>query len=187
MKSREVTYLQLLSLLASSNTPRGRKNLSDELKIGEGVVRSLLEGGRDLGHVTVLRGGVKITEIGLSFLREALEMCGIIDFFLIDEANRLLCGKRCVAYVILDKVDDVIKTRDRLVGLGACGALIIEVRESPVLPPFGESLEKYSRSMAELIKSRARQGSTVVVTCGDTFSDALAVIEFKCREVFREK
>ncbi|MFN3804379.1 MAG: hypothetical protein ACK4SY_04935 [Pyrobaculum sp.] len=187
MKSREVVYLQLLSLLASSNTPRGRKNLSDELKVGEGVVRALLEGGRDLGHVTVLRGGAKITEVGLSFLKEALEICGIIDFFPVDEANRLLCGKRCVAYVTMGSVDNVVKTRDRLVGLGACGALIVEMGDSPILPPGGETLEKYSRSMAELVKSRAKRGSTVVVTCGDTFSDALAVVEFKCREVFREK
>ena len=88
MKQREVAYLQLLVILASSGTPRGRKNLADELRIGEGVVRTLLEGGRDLGHVSVHKAGVKITDSGVSFLREALSICGILDVFTVDEAKK---------------------------------------------------------------------------------------------------
>lgn len=46
MKNREIVYLQMLAMLSQSNTPRGRKNIAEELKIGEGVVRTLLEGGK---------------------------------------------------------------------------------------------------------------------------------------------
>lgn len=184
MKTREVTYLQLLAILYNSNTPRGRKNLAEELEIGEGVVRTLLEGGRDLGHVAVLRGGVKITSAGQTFLRDTLNLCGIVDMFTVDEAKRLLCGRRCIAYLLEDSVADVVAMRDSLVRLGACGALIIERRgDAFLLPPLGDPLEKYDASMAEALKTHVKQGTTVVIACGDTFSDVLGLIQIKCSKV----
>ncbi|MFZ8810916.1 MAG: DUF4443 domain-containing protein [Pyrobaculum sp.] len=183
MKTREVAYLQLLAILHNSNTPRGRKNLAEELKIGEGVVRTLLEGGRDLGHVAVLKGGVKITDTGQTFLKEALGLCGIADIFTVEEARKLLCGKRCVAHVMGESVRDVVATRDSLVRLGACGALIVERRgDTLLLPPLEEPLEKYSAQLAETLKTHVGHNATIIIACGDTFSDALGLIELKCHQ-----
>jgi hypothetical protein len=184
VKTREVAYLQLLAILYNSNTPRGRKNLAEELKIGEGVVRTLLEGGRDLGHVAVLKGGVKITSAGQTFLRDTLNLCGIADMFTVDEAKRLLCGKRCIAYLLEELVTDVVAMRDSLVRLGACGALIIERRgDAFLLPPLEDPLEKYDASLAEVLRTHVKQGMTVVIACGETFSDALGLIQIKCSKV----
>jgi len=184
MKTREVAYLQLLAILYNSNTPRGRKNLAEELKIGEGIVRTLLEGGRDLGHVAVLRGGVKITSAGQTFLRDTLNLCGIVGIFPVDDAKRLLCGKRCIAYQLEELVADVVAMRDSLVRLGACGALVIERRgDAFLLPPLEEPLEKYDASLAEALRTHVKQGMTVVIACGETFSDVLGLIQIKCSKV----
>jgi hypothetical protein len=184
MRSREVAYLQLLAILYNSNTPRGRKNLAEELKIGEGVVRTLLEGGKDLGHVAVLRGGVKITSAGQTFLRDTLNLCGIVGIFPVDEAKRLLCGKRCIVYLLEEMVADVVAMRDSLVRLGACGALIIERRgDTFLLPPLEDPLEKYDASLAEALRTHVKQGMTVVIACGDKFSDVLGLIQIKCSKV----
>jgi hypothetical protein len=184
MRSREVAYLQLLAILYNSNTPRGRKKLAEELKIGEGVVRTLLEGGRDLGHVAVLRGGVKITSAGQTFLRDTLNLCGIVGIFPVDEAKRLLCGKRCIVYLLEELVADVVAMRDSLVRLGACGALIIERRgDTFLLPPLEDPLEKYDASLAKTLRTYVRQATTAVVVCGETFSDALGLIQIKCSKV----
>ena len=183
MKTREVAYLQLLAILYNSNTPRGRKNLAEELKIGEGVVRTLLEGGRDLGHVAVLKGGVKITDTGQIFLKEALGLCGIADVFTVEEARKLLCGKRCVAHIMGNSVQDVVTTRDSLVRLGACGALIVERRgDTFLIPPLEEPLEKYSPQLAETLKTHVGHNATIIIACGETFSDALGLIELKCHQ-----
>lgn len=180
VKKREVAYLQMLALLSHSNTPRGRKNLAEELKIGEGIVRTLLEGGRDLGHVVVMKGGVKITESGLIFLKDVLKYCGILDLFPVEEAKSILCGKRCFAYVTEGEIKDVIKTRDMLVRLGACGAII--TNDKLTLPPFGDSLDMYSPKLAHQLRPHVKPNTSVIVTCGDTFVDALSPIELKCRE-----
>jgi len=183
MKTREVAYLQLLAILYNSGTPRGRKNLAEELKIGEGIVRTLLEGGRDLGHVAVLKGGVKITDAGQIFLKEALGFCGIVDIFTVEEARKLLCGKRCVAHIMGEPVQDVVATRDSLVRLGACGALIVERGgDTFLIPPLEDSLEKYSAQLAETLKKHVSHDATIVIACGETFSDALGLIELKCRQ-----
>ncbi|MGB9705791.1 MAG: DUF4443 domain-containing protein [Pyrobaculum sp.] len=186
MKNREVAYLQLLAVLNASNTPRGRKNLAEELRVGEGIVRTLLEGGREFGHVLVMKGGVKITEAGQTFLKDALDICGIGDVFAVEEAKGLLCGRRCMAHVVRGALGDVIKIRDSLVRLGACGALIIEKKGGKAyLPPIGEPLEKYHASLAKKLEDYVAQDASVVITCGDTFADALTPIELMCRESLR--
>ncbi|WP_245218377.1 DUF4443 domain-containing protein [Pyrobaculum islandicum] len=180
-RSKEVVYLQMLAVLKNSNTPRGRKNLAEELKIGEGVVRALLEGGRELSHIIVMRGGVKITESGASFLREALSLCRIRDIFVVEEAREVLCGKRCIAYVVDEYVNDVLGLRDDLVRRGACGALIIVEKDGKLkIPPTEDSLERYSIALAKTLGAYSSQGTTFVVVCGETFSDALGLIELKC-------
>lgn len=184
MKSREIAYLQMLAVLANSNTPRGRKNLAEELKIGEGVVRTLLEGGRDLGHVAVLKGGVKITEAGSEFLREALALCGITKMLPLDDAKKILCGRRCMGFITMERVKDVIGLRDSLVRLGACGALIAVPREGKLaLPPLDDPLEKYDKRLAETLKPYVEDGGSVVIACGDTFSDALGLIALRCSQL----
>ena len=186
MKQREVAYLQLLVILASSGTPRGRKNLADELRIGEGVVRTLLEGGRDLGHVSVHKAGVKITDSGVSFLREALSICGILDVFTVDEAKKLLCGKRCMAHIIAGKIGDVLATRDALIRLGACGVMLLEKKGGRLLlPPGGEDLAAYSQQLVAILGEQVEEGGAAIVACGDTFSDALAVVQLRCAEAFK--
>jgi hypothetical protein len=148
----------------------------------------LLEGGKDLGHVAVLRGGVKITDVGQTFLKEALGLCGILDIFQVDEARRILCGKRCIAHLTGEPVKDVVATRDSLVRLGACGVLIIEhKRDAFLLPPLEEPLEKYSEQLVETLKTRVKQDATLIIACGDTFSDALGLIELKCAQSFSQK
>jgi len=183
VKTREVAYLQLLAILYNSNTPRGRKNLAEELKIGEGIVRTLLEGGRDLGHVVVLKGGVKITDTGQTFLKEALGLCGIANIFMVEEAKKLLCGKRCIAHIIGESIQNIVAMRDNLVRLGACGALIAERRGGMfLLPPLEDPLEKYSAQLAETLKTYVSHDATIVIVCGETFSDALGLIELKCHQ-----
>lgn len=185
MKRRDIKYLQMLTLLSTHTTPRGRKSISVELKVGEGVARALLEGGRELGHLHIMKGGVKITDLGTSFLREVLKLCGIVDIFPINEARELLCGKKCMAYVIADRIDNVLETRDKLVSLGACGALIIENGENPKLPPSGEPLSKYSKSIVDILRNCTVDGSTTIVTCGEVFVDTLGMIELKCGEFLK--
>ncbi|MEZ0319021.1 MAG: DUF4443 domain-containing protein [Pyrobaculum sp.] len=186
MKQREVAYLQLLAVLTISNTPRGRQNLANELRIGEGVVRALLEGGKDLGHVSVHKAGVKITDSGILFLKEALSICGILDVFAVDEAKKLLCGKRCMAHIIAGKIGNVLATRDALIRLGACGVMLLEKRgDRLLLPPSGEDLAAYSQQLVAILKDKVEEGGAAIVACGDTFSDALAVIQLKCAEAFK--
>lgn len=173
----------MLTVLAYSNTPRGRKNLAEELRIGEGIVRTLLEGGRDLGHVTVLKGGVKITELGIAFLRDALKLCNIGMVFPVDAAKNLLCGKRCFAQIVNAPVGNVLMLRDVLVRLGSCGALIVRQRGGQlVLPPSDDDLINYSPILAEVLRPHLSQDNTAVITCGEVFADALTMIQYKCSE-----
>jgi hypothetical protein len=117
-------------------------------------------------------------------LRDTLNLCGIVGIFPVDEAKRLLCGKRCIAYLLEELVADVVAMRDSLVRLGACGALIIERRgDTFMLPPLEDPLEKYDTSLAEALRTYVRQATTAVVVCGETFSDTLGLIELKCSKV----
>jgi len=182
-KTREVLYIQLLALLRTSPTPRGRRNLAEELKIGEGVARALLEAGRHLGHIYIMRGGAKITEAGEAFLRDVFATCKIGAVMPINEAGKYLCGKRCLAFIIDDKIPNAVAMRDELVRLGACGALIVEKREDLVLPPTYEKLSKYIPQLAENLSEHLSQSQSAVVTCGETYADAMGFIQVRCKNL----
>jgi len=182
-KMREVLYIQLLALLRTSPTPRGRRNLAEELKIGEGVVRALLEAGRHLGHIRIMRGGAKITEAGDAFLRDVLATCKIDALVPMNEAGKYLCGKRCLVFIIDDKIPNAVAMRDELVRLGACGALIVEKQEELVLPPAYEELRKYIPQLAENLSEHLSQGQSAVVTCGETYADAMSFIQIRCKNL----
>jgi len=182
-KTREVLYIQLLALLRTSPTPRGRRNLAEELKIGEGVARALLEAGRHLGHIYIMRGGAKITEAGEAFLRDVFATCKIGAVMPINEAGKYLCGKRCLAFIIDDKIPNAVAMRDELVRLGACGALIVEKQEDLVLPPGYERLSDYAPQLAENLSEHLSQGRSAVVTCGETYADAMGFIQVRCKNL----
>jgi hypothetical protein len=181
VKNRDVMYLQLLLTLYCADALIGRRGLAAELKVGEGVVRTLLRVGRALGHVVASRGGARVSSAGIAFIREVLGLCGVLDVFVIHEARELLCGRKCIAYVTDDSVNNVTAFRDELVRLGACGALILE-RSRGVwkIPPIDAPLAEFSWPLADLLDSRVKSGSTVVISCGETFSDALGLVVLKC-------
>jgi hypothetical protein len=59
--------------------------------------------------------------------------------------------------------------------------LIVERRgDTFLLPPLEEPLEKYSAQLAETLKTHVGHNATIVIACGDTYSDALGLIELKC-------
>lgn len=176
MRRREVLYIQMLALLGLASAPRGRKSLAEELGVGEGVARSLIEGGRRSGHLEVMRAGVRLSQEGQRFLRDVLELCGILHVRPLDLP---LCGRRCVMAGISRQVGSVVRLRDELVRRGACGAIIaLKSGDRYVLPPMDMTLDQVDQAAAEAAKSGG--APAYVVACGDTYGDALGLVDLLC-------
>jgi hypothetical protein len=70
----EITDVIKLFFLLGEGSPKGRKSLSEELKLGEGSVRTLLNRLQEGGLVKMERGGCRLTESGASIYREFAKM-----------------------------------------------------------------------------------------------------------------
>ncbi|MFB6490823.1 MAG: DUF4443 domain-containing protein [Thermoproteus sp. AZ2] len=174
----DARYLKLLAFLALAQSWAGRRFIAAKLGYGEGVVRRIIEVGRGQGHITVNRAGVKITEAGLAYLASALSTCKLKLLLSTAKFPQKFCGRICVAFSYGEEIKSLVAFRDELVRRGACGAIIMALVGGRLHIPLANMyLEDLDAETALSIKERAKEGETVIMSCGDNFSQALAPIE----------
>ncbi|MEL9991096.1 MAG: DUF4443 domain-containing protein [Thermoproteus sp.] len=177
----DLRYLKVLLFLAITQSLAGRRYISSKLGLGEGVVRRLLEAGREAKHISVNRAGVKITEEGIRYLAEAMSICGLKPLAYSNKFGEKLCGKICVAFSLRRPVENIVKFRDEVVRRGSCGAVVAYMKGGFVYIPLADMLlEDLDADMAQALKKVLKEGEVVVIACGDNFGQALAPLDVVC-------
>lgn len=162
--------LVLLYLYVASGSFSGRARIAEDLKLGEGIVRRVLQQLGKTGLVERVRAGSRITRRGIAYVENFLERLNVRRLFLAGVAE-LEGGLALIALV--DPAENpgsyVLKLRDAAVREGAAGA-IIALREGGALrlPPGGEELCEYLKSLCTSIsKLASRERTAAIIVFGD--------------------
>ncbi|MGC9117535.1 MAG: DUF4443 domain-containing protein [Thermoproteus sp.] len=177
----DIRYLKILSFLAMTKSFAGRRYLSQKLGLGEGVIRRLLDIGKENSHILVNRAGVRITEGGLDYLTQTFAKCGIKPLIYTNRFGEKLCGQICVAFSLNRPVDNIVKFRDEVIRRGGCGAIIAYLKGGSIYIPLAERrLEDLDSDLASALRTLLKEGDTLIVSCGDNFGQAMAPLDVVC-------
>ena len=159
-----------VAVLFLLKTPKGRKQISEELNLGEGTVRTLLKKlssvrlveSQQKGHSLSEKGVEVVGEISKLF-SEPLEVSPLEDF---------------VTYALVVKNPPEFKSielRDEAIRFFARGAMILIVQENEIVFPedrraLKETLPELSEDLKKL---PVENGDLVIVTWANTKADAL--------------
>ena len=156
--------IKALELIAKEG-PIGRGKLSEELKTGEGAIRTLIERLRDAGLITVSKQGCSLTEKGENIWSE-------MQLFFPQkvklEPNELALASCNVAIKVRgcgDKVRSGLEQRDAALLAGAKGAITFFYREEKlILPAISDDVAKdFPDAFGEIIKHLLLEENDVVV------------------------
>jgi hypothetical protein len=144
----------------------GRQQLSRELRLGEGTIRTMVSRMKSLGLVEATRGGMNLTEEGREVLAEANQ---VISSSEIPETS-LTVGSSNHAVLVRGasaKVGLGIEQRDTALIAGALGATTLICKGGGLLIP-GTS-EKLDPEINRLILARLspREGDAIIVGSSD--------------------
>lgn len=148
----------------------GRKDLADELRIGEGSVRTVLNQLKKRDLITSSRGGHSLTDKGRRALGKSLELVKI-------DASDLTVGGVDVATVVrgaADRVKKGIEQRDEAIKAGAAGATVLIFKNGKLQFPdrFIEVGKKVSETIIKALKPQ--EGDVIVIGTADDVVSAEA-------------
>jgi DNA-binding PadR family transcriptional regulator len=165
----EVHVREALELIAEHRRI-GRKDLANELRIGEGSMRTVLNQLKKQGLIISSRGGHTLTIKGRHTLGKPLEFVKV-------DAGDLTVGGVDVATVVrgaVAKVKRGIEQRDEAIKTGAAGATVLVFKNGKLQFPdrFIEVGEKVSETIIKKLKPQ--EGDAIVIGTADDVVSAEA-------------
>ena len=164
----EVHVREALELIAKHGRI-GRKDLANELRIGEGSVRTVLNQLKKRDLITSSRGGHTLTTKGRHTLGKPLEFVKV-------DAGDLTVGEVDVATVVrgaADRVKRGIEQRDEAIKAGAAGATVLIFKAGKL--QFPDSFFKVEKKFEKSIKTLGlRSGDVVIIGTGKDVAKAEA-------------
>jgi len=165
----EVHVREALELIAKYDRI-GRKDLANELRIGEGSMRTVLNQLKKRGLITSSRGGHALTTKGRRALGKPLEFVKV-------DAGDLTVGEVDVATVVREaaaKVKKGIEQRDEAIKAGSAGATVLIFKNGKLRFPdrFIEVEKKVSETIIKTLKPQ--EGDAIVIGTADNVVSAKA-------------
>lgn len=158
----EVHVREALELIAKHGRI-GRKDLANELRIGEGSMRTVLNQLKKRDLITSSRGGHALTTNGKRALGKPLELVKV-------DAGDLTVGEVDVATVVREaaaKVKKGIEQRDEAIKAGSAGATVLIFKNGKLQFPdrFIELEKKVSELIIKTLKPQ--EGDAIVIGTAD--------------------
>ncbi|MHA1208506.1 MAG: DUF4443 domain-containing protein [Candidatus Freyarchaeota archaeon] len=160
--------LMVLLFFAERDYPIGRYSLREELKLGPGVIRTLLRRLTQLNLIKpVGRKGHVLTPEGEKTVREIRKF--IAEEKKLQESDLSIGGKSNYGVRVrntADKISDGVGQRDRAVRAGASGATTIICKKGKLIIP---SIRELNKSEEKMIREAfdVHEGDTIIITSAD--------------------
>lgn len=159
-----------IAVLFLLKTPKGRKQISEELNLGEGTVRTLLKKLSSIELVESQQKGHLLSEKGIKVLQEISK--------LFSEPLEVTPVEGFVTYALAVKNPPEfrsIELRDEAIRFFAKGAMILTVQNGEIVfPEDGRPLKETLPELSEdLKKLHIENGDLVIVTWAENKADAL--------------
>lgn len=154
----EVHVRRALELIAEHGRI-GRKQLAEELGVGEGSMRTILNQLKKRGLITSSRGGHALTPKGKRFLGKPFEFVQI-------DAGDLTVGRVDVVTIVRGaarKVKRGIEQRDEAIKVGAMGATVLIFRREKF--QFPDGFLKIGKELSDTLRKifKPREGDVIVI------------------------
>jgi DNA-binding MarR family transcriptional regulator len=162
-RAPDYTPAHLLYALSLLNERRiGRKQLSEEIRVGEGTVRTIISRLSDEGLIVVSRPGISLTPRGVSFLERVLNRLSWCEY---PSTDLTVAESNCIVLIsgASDGIRYGVEQRDQALIHGAVGATtLIMVEGRWVMPGTDEEVEL---TLPDAMVSK--DGDVVIIGSGD--------------------
>ena len=148
--------------ILSDGRRMGRKRLADEVGVGEGSMRRIIDTLKEWDFINIKQTGITITKAGLSFLEQI--PIRPVDIF-VEGSVAGACQQGVLVLGGADKVVNGMEQRDAGIKVGADGCTTIVIRDGVLMIPPDWNMDEKTPELAYKIRKEI----------GLTQSDALII------------
>ena len=149
----------------------GRKRLSEEIGVGEGSMRRILNTLKEWEMISIKQTGITITKAGTEFLEKT--PIRVIDL----NAGSLVLGEFTQAILVkgvADKVGNGLKQRDAGIRAGSLGCTTLVVKDGKIILPPDWSIDDNEPELAASIRAIGiAEGDAVIIGGADDKGTAI--------------
>lgn len=144
----------------SSGKRMGRKKLADEIGVGEGSMRRIIETLREWDMIQIKQTGITITRAGLGFLEEI--PIRVVDVSLGDS----VVGEYSQSILVLgvaDKIQNGMQQRDAGIRVGATGCTTVVIRDGKLIIPPDWNIDEERPEIAKNVRATGMTDKDVLI------------------------
>ena len=151
----------------------GRKRLSEEIGVGEGSMRRIIETLREREMISIKQTGITITKTGQAYLEEL--PIDVVDVNLGDSIVGEF-SRSVVVRGVADKIQNGMQQRDAGIKAGASGCTTVVFRDGDLYIPPDWNLDKERPEVAKDIREKTKmtEKDVLIVGSGDNLVVATA-------------
>ena len=153
--------------LLSDGRRMGRKRLADEVGVGEGSMRRIIDTLKEWDFINIKQTGITITKAGISFL-EQLPLRPVNIF--VEGSVAGACQQGVLVLGGADKVVNGMEQRDAGIKVGADGCTTIVIRDGVLMIPPDWNMDEKTPELAYKIRKEIgmTQSDALIIGGGET-------------------
>ncbi len=151
----------------------GRKRLADEIGVGEGSMRRILETLRQWEMITIKQTGITITRSGLGFLAEI--PIKVVDLDLKDAIVGTY-GQAVVVYGVGKKIENGMQQRDAGIKAGATGCTTLVIRNGALMVPPDWNMDEKNPAVAARVREVTNITEDDAIIVGSAYDQHTAIV-----------
>ena len=153
--------------LLSDGRRMGRKRLADEVGVGEGSMRRIIDTLKEWDFINIKQTGITITKAGLSFL-DQLPLRPVNIF--VEGSVAGACQQGVLVLGGADKVVNGMEQRDAGIKVGADGCTTLVIRDGILMIPPDWNMDEKTPELAYKIRKEIgmTQSDALIIGGGET-------------------
>ena len=151
----------------------GRKRLAEEIGVGEGSMRRILETLRQWEMITIKQTGITITRNGLGFLTEI--PIKVVDLDLKDAIVGTY-GQAVVVYGVGKKIENGMQQRDAGIKAGATGCTTLVIRNGALTVPPDWNMDENNPVVAARVREITNITEDDAIIVGSAYDKHTAIV-----------
>ena len=152
--------------LLSDGRRMGRKRLADEVGVGEGSMRRIIDTLKEWDFINIKQTGITITKAGLSFL----DQLPLRPVNIVEGSVAGVCQQGVLVLGGADKVVNGMEQRDAGIKVGADGCTTIVIRDGILMIPPDWNMDEKTPELAYKIRKEIgmTQSDALIIGGGET-------------------
>ena len=151
----------------------GRKRLAEEIGVGEGSMRRILETLRQWEMINIKQTGITITRSGLGFLAEI--PIKVVDLDLKDAIVGTY-GQAVVVYGVGKKIENGMQQRDAGIKAGATGCTTLVIRNGVLMVPPDWNMDEKNPAVAARVREVTNITEDDAIIVGSAYDQHTAIV-----------